>query len=89
MWEKEKMLVTSIFSFFHNVFYPSKNKFQFFIHIHFVVCKIYAFDLDQSKIESFGKELKLSLRTEWKILSAEKTELLSRWAIPKHLQITN
>ena len=24
---KEKMLVTSIFSFFHNVFYPSQNKF--------------------------------------------------------------
>ena len=22
LWEKEKMLVTSIFSFFHNVFYP-------------------------------------------------------------------
>ena len=26
---KEKMLVTSIFSLLHNVFYPSKNKFKF------------------------------------------------------------
>ena len=30
MWEKEKMLVTSIFSYCHNVFFPSLNKFQFF-----------------------------------------------------------
>ena len=28
--EKEKMLVTSIFSFFQNVFYPSKNKHYFY-----------------------------------------------------------
>ena len=28
--KKEKMLETSIFSFSYNVFYPSKNKFQFF-----------------------------------------------------------
>ena len=26
MWEKEKMLVTSIFSFSHNVFYQSPKK---------------------------------------------------------------
>ena len=25
LWEKEKMLVTSIFSFFHNVFFPSNT----------------------------------------------------------------
>ena len=29
LWEKEKVLVTSIFSFSHNVFYPAGNKFQF------------------------------------------------------------
>ena len=29
-WKKEKMLVTSIFAFFHNIFNPSQNKFQFF-----------------------------------------------------------
>ena len=27
LWEKEKMLVTSIFSFSHNVFHPSQYKF--------------------------------------------------------------
>ena len=31
--------VPSIFSFSHNVFYPSQNKFQFFSHIYFVVYK--------------------------------------------------
>ena len=35
----EKMLVNSIFLFSHNVFYPSQTKFQFFIHIYFVICK--------------------------------------------------
>ena len=49
------MLVTSIFSFSHNVFYPFQNEFHFFSHIFFVVCK--SFNLDQSKILSFGKEL--------------------------------
>ena len=34
-WEKEKMLVTSMFSFSHNVFYTlSSTKFQLFIYIH-------------------------------------------------------
>ena len=28
-WEKEKMLVTSIFSFAHNVFYPFHEEFPF------------------------------------------------------------
>ena len=27
-WKKKKMLVTSIFSFSHNVFYPMKDKFN-------------------------------------------------------------
>ena len=39
LWEKEKMMVTSIFSFSHNVFYPSQNKLQFLSHIYFIVCK--------------------------------------------------
>ena len=38
--EKEKMLVTTIFYFPH-IFYPSKNKFQFFRNIYFVVCKCF------------------------------------------------
>ena len=36
---KGKMLVTSIFSFSNNGFYPSQNKYQFFSHLYFVVCK--------------------------------------------------
>ena len=51
------MLVTSIFTFSHHVFYPSKSKFQFLIHIWIVVCKIKALNLDQSKTLSFGIEL--------------------------------
>ena len=41
--EKEKMPVTNIFSFSHNVFYHSQNKFQFFSYIFIVVCKCFQF----------------------------------------------
>ena len=36
-------IVTSIFSFSHNVFYSSQNKFQFFCDIYFVICKCFQF----------------------------------------------
>ena len=55
--EKEKMLVTSIFSLFHNVFYSSQNKVRFFCNIYFLPAK--SFKLDWSKILSLGKELKV------------------------------
>ena len=56
--EKEKMLVTSIFSFSPFVFYSSPDKFQFFSNFHFVVCKCFEFGLVKAEILSFGKELK-------------------------------
>ena len=43
LWEKEKMLETSIFSFSPNVFYLSQNRFQILSHIYFVVCKCFEF----------------------------------------------
>ena len=49
------MLGTCIFSFSHIVFYSSKNKFQFFIHI--LLSSANAFNFDQFNILSFGKEL--------------------------------
>ena len=33
------------FSFSHNVFYPLQNKFKFFSHIYFVICKCFQFGL--------------------------------------------
>ena len=41
--EKEKMLVTSIFSFSRKVFYPSQKKIQFLRYIYFVICKCFQF----------------------------------------------
>ena len=35
--------ITSIFSFSHNVFYSSRNKFHFFSYIYFVVCKCFQY----------------------------------------------
>ena len=43
LWEKEKMLVTSIFSFSHNVFYPSQKEFLYLSYIYCVVCKCFQF----------------------------------------------
>ena len=44
LWEKEKMLVTSIFSFSHNVFYPSKNKVQFNFSVTCILSSANAFN---------------------------------------------
>ena len=49
------MLVTSIFFFSDNVFYPSLKKFQFFSHIYFVAT---ALNLDKSTNLLFDTELK-------------------------------
>ena len=54
------MQVTRIFSFSHNVFYLSRNKLQYLSHIYFVLCK--CFQLDQSKLLSFGKDFEVPLR---------------------------
>ena len=60
MWEKEKMLVTSIFSFSHNVFKENpKENFCFLGHTYFVVCK--CFQVGPVLKLSFGKELSLYL----------------------------
>ena len=52
------MLVTSIFSFSHIVFYSSQNKYKFFSYIYVVVCKCFQyskanFDLLRINISSF------------------------------------
>ena len=39
LWEKEKNLVTSIFSSSHNVFYRIKDSNHHFSNAEFVVCK--------------------------------------------------
>ena len=54
LWEKEKILVTCIFSFSYNVFYPIKEKFIIFIHSLYCIY-IYVFILDTSKNFSCGK----------------------------------
>ena len=43
LWEKEKMVVTSIFFFSHNVFFPIKDKSLHFSYIYFFVCKPFHF----------------------------------------------
>ena len=54
-WKREKVLVTSIFSFSQNVFCPSETNFNF--KVKFILLSAKAFNLDLSKILSFGKEL--------------------------------
>ena len=43
LWEKEKLLVTSNFSFSHNVFYPFIELSAIFIPFEIVVCKLFQF----------------------------------------------
>ena len=47
LWEKEKMLESSIFSFSHNVFYTIKDRNYHLCCIYFVVCKCFEFGQGQ------------------------------------------
>ena len=53
LWEKEKML----FSFSNNVFYSTRQEIN--TSAKFVLSSANAFNLEQSKILLFGKELTL------------------------------
>ena len=44
VWEKEKLLVTSNFSFSHTVFYPFGELVAIFIKFKIVVCKVVQFE---------------------------------------------
>ena len=43
LWEKKKMLVSSIFFFSRNVFHPMEDNFYVFSNVQFVVCKCFQF----------------------------------------------
>ena len=43
LWEKEKLLVTSNFTFSHSAFYPLRERSAIFIQFEIVVCKLYQF----------------------------------------------
>ena len=66
LWEKEKLLVTSNFSFSHSVFYPFGKLSAIFIKFEIVVCKLFQFGRVLNL--SFGKwlinEISLSLSEE-------------------------
>ena len=59
LWEKEKLLVTSNFSFFHSNFYPFGELSATFIQFEIVVCNLCQFGRVQNL--SFVKGLSLTL----------------------------
>ena len=56
LWEKEKLLVTSNFSFSHSVFYPFGELSAIFIKFKIVFCKLFQFGRVENL--SFGKGLR-------------------------------
>ena len=61
LWEKEKLLVTSIFSFSHSVFNPFGELSAIFVKLTIVVCKLFQFGRVLNL--SFGKGLILHYTT--------------------------
>ena len=55
-WEKEKLIVTSNFSFSHSVFYPFGELSTIFIKFEIVVCNLFQFGRVSNL--SFGKGLR-------------------------------
>ena len=66
LWTKEKMLVASIFSFSHNVFYHMKDKFNIFSETN--MSSANAFNLD--KVKSWASKRELTRETD-KLLECE------------------
>ena len=67
LWEKEKLLVMSNFSFFHRVFYPFGELSAIFIKFEIVICKLSQFGSLKfvvwervKRTLSFSSNLKLS-----------------------------
>ena len=56
LWEEEKLLVMSNFSFSHSVFCPIRKLSTIFINFEIVVCKLFQFGRAQNL--SFGKGLR-------------------------------
>ena len=60
-WKKEKLLVTSNFSFSHSVFYPFREFSAIFVKFEIVVCKLFQFaslkfDVWERVKEDLGKQ---------------------------------
>ena len=55
LWEKEKLLITSNFSFSHSVFYLFRELLAIFIKLGIVICKLFQFGRVWNS--SFGKGL--------------------------------
>ena len=79
------MLVTSIFSFTHNVSTLAKTKFMF--SVTYILSSAKVFNLGQSKILTFGKELTHYETTKILALSKLKTFVDDKFTVAQMVQI--
>ena len=72
LWEKEKLLVTSNFSFSHSVFYPFQNFSAIFIKFEIVVCKLFQFARVHNLSSGDGlndlQNYLICIQKKWKIM---------------------
>ena len=77
-WEKEKLLITSNFSFSHSVFYLFGKLSAIFIRFKIVVCKLFQFGRVLNL--SFGKEL----RNKWRLYMSIRLYFLHMLILDLH-----
>ena len=75
LWEKEKLLVTSNFSFSPSVFYLFEELSAISIKFKIVVCKL--FQIGRVKNLSFGKGLSICILSSANALNLDQSEILS------------
>ena len=77
LWEKEKLLVTSYFSFSHNVFYPIRISICTYFSHHIF---IFAAESEEPKIRISGKGLKNMQITgiRCKFITQQKSRLVNK-----------
>ena len=74
MWEKEKLLITSNFSFFHSVFYLFGELSAIFIKLKIVVCNLF----------QFGRVLKFVV---WERVKLNLTHKMQNFNLPESRHI--
>ena len=67
LWEKEKLLVTSNFSFSHSVFYPFEKLSAIFILLEIFVCKLLQFGRVQN-LSSDERVKEAAIRTTFSLM---------------------
>ena len=79
LWENEKLLVTSNFSFSHSVFYPFRELSANFIKLKIVICKLFQFGSVRNLLFGKGLRPKVKVLKDGNVRNEEESSAVQYW----------